>query len=274
MPPIITLTTDFGLRDEYVGVMKGVILTKAPAARLIDLSHEVEAFDIRGAAYLIAASYPYFASGTIHLIVVDPGVGSSRHIIGLQAGGQVFLAPDNGVLSIVASENPEAPAFILSTSKLTSSRKSSTFHGRDIFAPLAASLANGASLAELGREVPLEELNHFAIGQPRWLAAENNILASILHIDSFGNAVSNISNDFVDSLGLGHIPAVFSLILKGCRSVSLCRTYGDVAPGELLLLFNSRGYLEIAVNQGNAAELLGIKSDDRLVLGPSAEIRH
>ncbi|MFP3983577.1 MAG: S-adenosyl-l-methionine hydroxide adenosyltransferase family protein [Desulfurivibrionaceae bacterium] len=145
---LITLTTDFGLSDEYVGVMKGVILSRCPQARIVDLSHGIRPQDVRGAAYTIEASFPYFPEGTIHVVVVDPGVGSSREIIALQTGGHTFLAPDNGVLSLVLPRADKI--FKVTAGDLFLPRQGDTFHGRDIFAPLAAHLACGLSPDRLG----------------------------------------------------------------------------------------------------------------------------
>jgi S-adenosyl-L-methionine hydrolase (adenosine-forming) len=227
--PLITLLSDFGLQDPYVGIMKGVILGICREARIVDLTHEVIPYQIAQAAFHLEQSWPYFPQGSIHVVVVDPGVGTLRRPILVEAGGHSFIGPDNGVFSMLE------PALIREIT-VADSPASHTFHGRDIFAPTAARLANGAAPQDLGTLVsdpvrlkPLPE-------------------GTVLHVDHFGNVITNLrATQFHGGV------SVASQLIRRRAS-----TYAEVSPGELFLIEGSSGYVEIALNQGNAAERLGI----------------
>ncbi len=237
--PVITLTTDFGLEDAYVAAMKGVILTICPQATLVDVSHEVRPQAVRQAAYLLSTVVPYFPPGTVHLVVVDPGVGTQRRAIAVQTGRATYVAPDNGVLEMALAGDEALSAVELAEGHYRLPEVSATFHGRDVFAPAAAHLACGRSLAEMGPAVPLAEVYRLAPArQPE-----------VLHVDRFGNLITSY-----------RVPAGqarLAVTVGGVRLAGPARTYADVEPGELLAYVGSSGYLEIAVREGSAAQRLG-----------------
>ena len=249
MTAIITLTTDFGDRGPFVGVMKGVIWGHAPAARIVDLHHHIAPFQSAEAGFWLARSYRYFPPGTGHVVVVDPGVGSDRAIVAATHDGHFFLAPDNGVLPMVLPVS--TPAYSVSDAWLNRQgwpAASATFHGRDIFAPLAACMALGRAVAQyLGPA--LQTLVPGPITGPVCGAAQ--IRGQIVAVDSWGNLITNIDRGLVERLGSCEI-------LLGRQRIGLKRTYADAPTGVLLGLINSFDVLEIACNGGNAAALLGV----------------
>jgi S-adenosylmethionine hydrolase len=248
MMTIITLTTDFGTTDGYVGAMKGVILGLAPNATLVDISHDVHPQDVRHGARILATAVPFFPPAAIHVAVVDPGVGSARRGIALRTPCATFVGPDNGLFT---SFLPERLACVALTNPVTHRRPVSvTFHGRDIFAPVAAHLANGLSLTELGPAVddPVSWPNRQPQRLPDgWLRAE------VVYVDRFGNLVTNVGPVEWESMDLRDLR-----IVVGAVSLAVRRTYADVEKGTLLALAGSDGYLEIAVREGSAAERLGL----------------
>jgi S-adenosylmethionine hydrolase len=247
--PLITLTTDFGLSDHYVGVMKGVILSICPRARIVDISHGVSAYEIAEGAFTIAQSYRYFPRGTVHVVVVDPGVGTSRRPILAQAAGHYFVAPDNGVLSLVyAREKHKVRA--ISSERYFLQPVSNTFHGRDIFSPVAAHLAGAVTPARFGKLIDnylrLDFDKPVRTGRRTWTGA-------ILKVDRFGNIVTNFSvTDFPD---LGKRD--FAMAVGPQRINVLAQTYAERGPGEPFLIVGSAGYYEVSVAQGCASKLLG-----------------
>ncbi|MFO7760870.1 MAG: SAM hydrolase/SAM-dependent halogenase family protein [Thermodesulfobacteriota bacterium] len=258
---IITLTTDFGLSDEYVGVMKGTILSRCPVATIVDLTHGIKPQDIRGAAYAIEASCPYFPEGTIHVIVVDPGVGSSRRIIALKSRAQTFLAPDNGVLSLTLPGAEQI--FTVTSEELFLPQVSNTFQGRDIFAPAAAFLACGLPPDQLGPRLRKSQVKRLAL--PEIISSATGLKGSVVYIDHFGNLMTNLDQQTIisfcrNNFGLVKIKISNRIIAGISRSYTTGGTSGPVS------LFNSRGYLEIAVPMGNAARDLGISLDEPVYL--------
>ena len=249
---LITLTTDFGQADGYVAAMKGVLLTICPQARLIDVSHEIRPQAIGQAAYVLSTAAPYFPPGTVHVAVVDPGVGSARDLAVIEAEGHVFLAPDNGLLAAVVEAVETATLRRVEPrvlERIGIGVPSATFHGRDVFAPLAAEIAAGRLAPDvLGPQVA--ELI------PGWLedpvVGPSQVAGSVVTIDHFGNLISNI-----DAVHLEHLshPAV----RVGGRELPLRRTYSDVRPGEYLALVNSFGVVEVARAERSAAEGLGLE---------------
>jgi hypothetical protein len=241
---IITLTTDLRSADGYVGAIKGVILSLAPGATLVDITHDVPPQDVRFGAHVLSTAVPYFPMGTIHLAVVDPGVGSARRGIALRTTSATFVGPDNGLFTPFLDQRV---ACVTLTNAATHRQPvSPTFHGRDIFAPVAAHLANGRPLADLGPEIadPLT----LPIQRPRRLP-NGRWLGEVTHVDRFGNLVTNLQ--------VSEGQKVYVHIARECLAVQ--RTYADGAPGALLALVGSAGYVEIAVREGNAAERLGVK---------------
>ena len=247
--PLITLTTDFGLSDHYVGAMKGVILSICPRARIVDISHGVGAFEIAEAAFTLSQAYRYFPRGAVHVVVVDPGVGTSRRPILAQAAGQYFVAPDNGVLSMVyAREKHKVRA--ISSDRYFLQPVSNTFHGRDIFAPVAAHLAGGVLAARFGKPIAdylrLDFDKPARTGRHAWTGA-------ILKVDRFGNLVTNFSvEDFADL-----DKRAFEMAVGPQRINVFAHHYAERGPGEAFLILGSAGYYEISVGQASAAKLLG-----------------
>ncbi len=267
--PIITLTTDFGISDPYVGVMKGVVLGINPRARLVDISHDIQPQGIRQAAFLIGTSYSYFPPGTVHLVVVDPGVGTSRRALLLVTPSAQFVAPDNGILSYILMDGfgdrvpdigpdslvalPESyRAYHLTNREYWLHPVSSTFHGRDVFAPVAARISLGVAPQELGEEVG--EVIWLPVQPPRW---KGDILdGQIVHVDRFGNLITDIAANLLPSDGLVEIQ------VKGHCITGISASY---AGGErLLAVVGSHGNLEVSVRDGNAAGDLGGKVGDSL----------
>jgi S-adenosylmethionine hydrolase len=248
---VITITTDFGHQGPFVGVMKGCILARLPTARLVDLTHEILVHWPAEAGFWLARAYRFFPVGTVHVAVVDPGVGSSRDILAAEAGGHCFLAPDNGLLAPVVSRDAGARLVRLTAARLARlgiDRPSATFHGRDIFAPVAAELAAGrCGPSELGEAVQTLV--------PSWVedpAVEPASVAGVvIAIDHFGNLITNIDAALIERF---RMPVVHA----GNHAFPLLRTYGDSRPGEYLALINSFGVVEIARAEHNAAEGLGL----------------
>ncbi len=245
--PIISLTTDFGRSDGYVGTMEGVIYGICPDARIAHLSHQIPAQDIGAGAFVLYQSFGYFPAHTVHCVVVDPGVGSERRAVAVQTDQGLFVAPDNGVLSLVLQVAPARQAVALTNPAYQLPRLSSTFHGRDLFSPAAAHLAAGVPLTELGPAVTdlarLELLSPPGPGQSR-----------VIHVDHFGNLVLNITAAHITN------PAAFRVSAGDAVIGPLRRTFAEVAEGELLAYIgSSRDHVEIAVRNGSAARRLGLR---------------
>jgi len=252
-PSIVTLLTDFGDRDAYVGVMKGVILGLAPRARIVDLSHRIAPQNVGGAAYLLETAYPWFPPDTIHVAVVDPTVGTDRIVVAVETPRGVFLAPDNGLLTPVL----EAGEIRRSVRVMGTESASATFHGRDVFAPAAAALATGGALPDLGPSfTPAVVIPDYRAGVDETGA----VVGRVIHVDRFGNAISTIRNGDVPSGGRLGVTA------RGRSLGPPERTYADVAPGAALALFGSSGHLEIAVRDGSAAETLGLAPGEPVIV--------
>jgi S-adenosylmethionine hydrolase len=247
--PIITLTTDFGLTDHFVGTMKGVILGIAPQVSIVDISHEVTPFQIAEGAYTLAQAYRYFPKKTIHVVVVDPGVGTERRAVLAEAGGQYFVAPDNGVLTMVyEAENHKVR--VISNSKYYLHEMSQTFHGRDVFAPSAAHLARGAKPGTFGKLI--HDYVQLALIKPQRMA-RRGWMGTVLKVDRFGNLITNLRGAEFPEIATR--PFEISVGLQ--RIGDFAPTFGARLPGELFILVGSSGYVEVVVNQGSAAKTLG-----------------
>jgi S-adenosyl-L-methionine hydrolase (adenosine-forming) len=249
---VITVTTDFGHQGPFVATMKGRMLAHMPAARIIDVTHEVPVYWPAEAGFWLARAYSYFPKGSVHVAVVDPGVGTARDIIVVAAAGHAFLAPDNGLLAPVVSRSESPVIFRLDTAKAIARFKlpvpSATFHGRDIFAPLAAELAAGhIAPSDLGPKTT--DIVPSWVDEPA-VSAEQ-VSGVIITIDHFGNLITNIDGDLIRAF-----PA--PVVRTGGHVLPLRRTYGDVRPGEFLALVNSFGVIEIARAEQSAAEALGL----------------
>lgn len=249
MARLITLTTDFGTRDAYAAVMKGVILTASPDARIIDLTHDIPPQDVFEGALFVAEAAPHFAPGTIHCVVVDPGVGTARLPIMVSAGDHLFVCPDNGLLTLYTRQHPIHEVRMITNSQFMRGSISATFHGRDIFAPAAAVLSLGVPMQDAGER--LTTLTMLEI--PGVHTAADGILAGVvMHVDRFGNAITNIHRSHVGKSFIAEVHA------GQHRFSTVHETYGDVEPGCALALFGSSDFLEIAVHRGNAREQLGL----------------
>ncbi len=262
---VITLTTDFGHKDPFVGVMKGRIYERFPAARIVDLTHQILAHWPAEAGFWIARSFEYFPRGSVHVAVVDPGVGTARDILLVEADGHLLLAPDNGLLAPVVARRPASIVRRLDPTRLGAfglGRISATFHGRDIFAPLAAELAAGrCRAAELGE--PTSSLVPSWVDDP--VESDGAVSGVIITVDHFGNLVSNIDSRWLAGFIEPHVYA-------GSRILPVRRTYGDARPGDFLALVNSFDVLEIARAEGHAADALGLSRGAPVVVRDA--VRH
>jgi S-adenosylmethionine hydrolase len=251
-PPLITLLTDFGTADHYVGAMKGVMACICPEARFVDITHDIEPYAIADAAFTLGQSWQYYPKGTIHLVVVDPGVGSTRRPILAEVGGHNFVAPDNGVLTMVLASDPIAIVRQITNQRYFRNPVSQTFHGRDIFAPVAAHLASGVPAVEFGDRIddpvrlPFHDLQN----------PDGSCDGAVLRIDRFGNIITSLRADLAETKESGCLEI-------GSRFVTrLAASYSEVEPGSLFLIRGSSGFLEISINQGNAAREIGAGTGD------------
>jgi len=259
-PRTFGLLTDFGMADPYVGQMKAIFARKAPNCTLVDISHDVSPFNVAQAGFFLASSYVHFPEDAIILSIVDPGVGTSRKIVGLQLDGRLLIAPDNGLLTLALSTTraDTVRAFDFSRAMDAPDKVSNTFHGRDVFAPLAAWLALGGDLRGLGGEIDPADLISCKWSRPN--VGTKAVTAHVLHIDRFGNCVLNIE---AGSLGS---PKNFRLVSPTSCPLAYVATYGDMQQGEPGLLEGSQGFLEIAINQRSAARQLGLSMGDEISL--------
>ena len=305
--PIITLTTDFGTADGYVGTMKGVILGIVPDARLVDISHEIRPHNVRQAAYVLYTAYPFFPLYTVHLAVVDPGVGGTRRPIALRTPVGYFVGPDNGILSYVMACEPVEALVELADPRYRLPHVSHTFHGRDVFAPAAAHLAAGVPITALGPPVA----DPVTFPPPRLEVGPDGITGEVLHADRFGNVITSIgrlewSEEELllgpafqrvgireQGAGIGDQGSVVGglgamggqrkaeggkevrfraaeavVVVAGQEIAGVRRTYAEAAPGEPLALVGSQGHLEIAVREGSAAHRLGLRPGDQVLVRP------
>lgn len=255
--PLVTLTTDFGTRDPYVAAMKGVVADICPNAYILDLTHEIAPQDVLEAAIFLAGACDCFPPNTIHVAVVDPGVGSDRRPVAVRAGGQTYVCPDNGMLTLIAQRHPVQDARAILNPAFMRERVSNTFHGRDVFAPTAAHLAAGWSLRDVGPEAG--ELVTLAV--PAVESPNQRLLGQVIRVDRFGNLITNIPGRMLEPIRdvAIHVAGVVVRRLSG--------TYSDVSQGELLALVGSMDLLEVSVNGGNAARFLGVE------LGMDVEVR-
>jgi len=262
--PLLTLLSDFGLRDPYVAEMKAVIMSICPQARLVDISHDIEKFNVRMGAFVLASAAPYFPKGTIHVAVVDPGVGTKRRALVVEARQVFFVGPDNGLLMLAAERLGIRRVYEVTNRRFMLSRVSHTFHGRDVFAPAAAHLANGVKPFNFGSVIHDYVVPRFV--KPR--LTKSALLGEVLHVDDFGNIVTNISRTEFEKTGIRE-GAVFGLRLKDkVVKLRFCSTYGEVLVGKSLALIGSHDFLEISTNQGNTAKKFGARVGDAVaVLG-------
>ena len=252
---LITLTTDYGLRDGYVAAVKGVILGVAPNATLVDVTHQIGPGDIRHGAIVLASVWSYFPPRTVHMVVVDPGVGTSRRLLAARFADRVFVGPDNGLITLVDRGWPREAMHVLENPVWRLEPVSATFHGRDIMAPAAARLALGAAIEESGPAcddpvlLPIPESVRESNGDVR---------GAVMHVDHFGNLITNLtSGDLSVGARIGGKARTVAVLVDGVPIGSLRRTFGDVPPGDPLAYIGSGGFLEIAINGGRAVERFG-----------------
>lgn len=257
---IITLTTDFGLRDPYVAEMKAVILGICPEAIIIDVTHEITKFNIRMGAYVLASAATYFAQGTIHVSVVDPGVGTRRRPLLIHTQQGFLVGPDNGILVLAAEKQGIRSIHEITSSKLMLPNVSNTFHGRDVFAPAAAHLANNTPPSDFGPEI-------HQLVKPEFTKVDHTngeLEGEVLHIDGFGNIITNINGHELTPLSAGD--CIWAGTPSGKARLKSVNTYSEIKPQEAGILVGSQGFVEIAINQGNASEKFKVKPGDKIAL--------
>ena len=251
--PLIALLTDFGASDGYPGIMKGVVLGIAPATPLVDLTHEIAPQDVRAGAWVLHTAWRYFPEGSVFLCVVDPGVGSARRPIALKAEERIFVGPDNGLFSYILAESTETRAVTLANPRYFAAHLSDTFHGRDIFAPAAAWLAAGIPFEELGPALPVESLVRLDLPHPEW--QPNALLAHVIHIDHFGNILTDIRGPWVQTIFSAHD---VRLAIGSQVITARARTFAEGPEEALFLYLDSSGCLAIARRNGSAQATLGL----------------
>src|SRR3989339_430569 len=287
-PRVITLLTDFGNQDAYVGIMKGVIAGINPFANIVDICHSISPQDIFSGAYLLYTSYKYFPRKTIHVAVVDPGVGSKRDIICVKTKDYFFLVPDNGILSFIIQDEKPKSIFRITNSKYFLPSPSNTFHGRDVFAPVSAHLSLGVKLRQLG--IKINQLKQLDIPKPDYKKT-GQLEGQVIYIDRFGNLITNITKEYLvkgvggqrSEVGMQKsedrinqrkttLKELFSLcntietVIGKKKIMGLSETYTDVKPGEPLVLFGSAGFLEVSVNQGNAQRYFKADKGSKIII--------
>ncbi|HEX6924884.1 MAG TPA: SAM-dependent chlorinase/fluorinase [Longimicrobiaceae bacterium] len=250
---LVSLLTDFGGRDHYVGTMKAVLLGSAPGVSIVDLGHEIPPGDVEAAAFSLLAAYPYFPAGTVHVVVVDPGVGSERRVIVVEAAEQRFVGPDNGVFSYLLDREPNAVVREVTERRFFRPTVSTTFHGRDIFAPLGAALARGVNSATLGP--PVADPRRLPPLEPH--LSGDRIRGRVLHVDRFGNCVTNLTEALLADGAVRVHGRGGEIELREIRT-----TYAGAIPGAPFLIIGSSGFVEVSVNGASAAEALGIRRSD------------
>ena len=257
--PIVAMLTDFGTADHYVGAMKGVLLSVCPDATIVDLTHDVPAHDVLAGALELAACWRLFPPATVFLVVVDPGVGTSRRGIAAEAGDYRFVAPDNGVLTAVFDECPPRRVVSLTERRYARATISRTFEGRDRFAPAAGWLARGVAVSALGPSIK----DHAALALPNAVETDGQVSGCVVRVDRFGNLITNISGSMLDRMVAG---GPITILVGPHRIGSLVATYGEAPADEACALVGSMGRLEIAVNGGRAADTLAARPGSGVVV--------
>lgn len=259
---LIALLTDFGEKDSYAGVMKGVIHRINPQARIIDLCHQVPPQDVQAAAFILSSSYKYFPRGTIHVIVVDPGVGSGRKIVCLKTLDYLFLAPDNGVLTFIGQKERIERTVEVSNHRYFLEEVGQTFQGRDIFAPVAAHLSQGLELTKLGPGI--SHIRELEISRAHF--SGERLEGEVIYIDRFGNLITNITRDHLKELE-GKFPGKkVRIVIGGKEILEVNKFYAQSKPGKPLAILGSSNHLEISLNQGNAQGRLGLDKGEKITI--------
>jgi S-adenosyl-L-methionine hydrolase (adenosine-forming) len=264
---IVTLTTDFGVTDHFVGSMKGVILNINPAASIVDICNSVHSFDLLDGALTIAQAYHYFPANTIHLVVVDPGVGTARRPILVNTGKYLFVAPDNGIMSLIYEREESCVVRHITAEHYFLQPVSNTFHGRDIFAPVAGYLSKGTEPQKLGDEVT--DFVRFAAPKPK-PGGDKVLKGVVIKVDKFGNLITNFSAQDVPQL-LKENPGPFKIVVGKSEITKIRTAYAQGAPGEVFAILGSMGYLEIATNRGSAARSVSAEKGNEVAVMLGAE---
>ncbi len=268
---IITLITDFGVEDAYVGIMKGVVLSINPAAVFVDITHHINPQDIVQAAYIIKSSYKYFPKGTVHMMVVDPGVGTERAIVALEMMGQFFLTPDNGVLTLLMDEGEIDSIVRVKNKRYFLKPLSQTFHGRDIFAPIGANISKGMAIKKLGPPLDRQELVHLNIQKP-YISKQGELVGAVVSVDRFGNFTTNIDERCLKKFYKPNHEKKLEIIIGENRIKGLSNSYSSVKHNHPLAIIGSFGYLEIALNHGNASRHFKTVKGDTILIKYIQEI--
>jgi S-adenosylmethionine hydrolase len=256
---MITLTSDFGLKDPYVAEMKGVILTINPKTTIVDITHDIEKFKVRMAAFILASAVPYFPEGTVHLAVVDPRVGTKRRAIVIETKKSSFVGPDNGILILAAQSQGIEHIWQITNPKFMLPKISSTFHGRDVFAPAAAYLEKGIKPIEFGPETKDPVQPEFTVIKREG----GSVVGEVMHIDGFGNIITNINEKDIIQNNAKNVKIDLPQV---SLNLALGKTYAQANPQEPIAIIGSHGFLEIAVNQGTATERFKVKIGDKIVV--------
>ena len=262
---IITLLTDFGTKDAYAGIMKGVILSVNPSAVIVDITHHIDPQDVIQAAYIIKSSYRYFPEGTVHVMVVDPGVGSDRAIVALEMMGHIFLAPDNGILTLLMDEGKISSIVRVENTRYFLESMSQTFHGRDIFAPVGAHLCRGMDIKKLGSPLDRQNLVHLRIRKP-YISDNNQLVGTVVSFDRFGNCISNIDVNDIKKINESNSGRMLEIKIGKTTIKGLSLSYVDTTSRSPLAIIGSFGYLELSLNKGNAKRYLGIEKGATITL--------
>lgn len=253
-PRVVTFTTDFGLSDAFAGILHGVVLNIEPNTTIVDISHAVRSYDLFDGAWTLAQAYRFFPPRTVHVVVVDPGVGSERRPILVETENYIFVAPDNGVLSLVEEREPKFSVRHITAERYFLQPISQTFHGRDVFAPVAGWLSKGVAPAEFGPEIT--DYQRLSLAQVERVGA-NSLRGVVLKVDKFGNLITNISERQAPELFAAKVPPV-EILIAGTTITRVCSSYAAAGEDELFAIVGSSGYLEIAARQASAAEKLDV----------------
>ncbi len=261
---IIALLTDFGMKDPYVSAMKAVIKSINPNVDIIDISHDVESFSIFQASFVLAGASKFFPKGAVFVVVIDPGVGTSRRaLIAKTCADKVYVAPDNGVLTLVIDQEGLCEAYEIMNENFMLKPVSKTFHGRDVFAPIAAYITLGVPLSFFGRKLSANSIKRIKVLKPKYMSHE--VIGSLIHFDKFGNAITNIEADMVEWLDVGdQVKIIINDKLK--LSLKYVESFGYVGEGEAALIKDSFGLLELVVNKGSAKDKYRLKLGSKIVV--------